>query len=62
MSDKSKEVVIVGALRTPIGRYEGSLKQLKADELGSIVLKEILKKWHDFPYLGANNIPTIYEN
>ena len=44
MSDKSKEVVIVGALRTPIGRYEGSLKQLKADELGSIVLKEILKK------------------
>jgi acetyl-CoA C-acetyltransferase len=44
MSDKSKEVVIVGALRTPIGRYEGSLKQLKAAELGSIVLKEILKK------------------
>ena len=44
MSDKSKEVVIVEAVRTPIGRYEGSLKQLKAAELGSIVLKEILKK------------------
>ena len=44
MSDKSKEVVIVEAVRTPIGRYEGSLKQLKADQLGSIVLKEILKK------------------
>ena len=27
-----------------------------------IELKEILKKWHDFPYQGANNIPTIYEN
>ena len=44
MGDKSKEVVIVAAARTPIGRYEGSLKQLKADQLGSIVIKEVLKK------------------
>ena len=44
MSKFPKDVVITSALRTPIGRYEGSLKQLKADELGSIVLKEILKK------------------
>ena len=44
MADKSKEVVIVGAVRTPIGAYKGSLKQIKADELGSIVIKEVLKK------------------
>ena len=44
MTNKSKEVVIVGAVRTPIGSYEGSLKQLKADQLGSIVIKEVLKK------------------
>ena len=44
MSNKSKEVVIVEAMRTPIGRYGGSLKQLKADQLGSIVIKEVLKK------------------
>jgi len=44
MSDKSKEVVIVSAIRTPIGTYKGSLKHVKADQLGSIVIKEVLKK------------------
>ena len=44
MEDKSKEVVIVGAVRTPIGTYKGSLKHFKADQLGSIVIKEVLKR------------------
>ena len=44
MSDKSKEVVIVSAVRTPIGTYKGSLKDMKADQLGSVVIKEVLKK------------------
>ena len=44
MSDKSKEVVIVGAARTPIGTYQGSLKDMKADQLGSIVIKEVLSR------------------
>ena len=44
MTNKFKEVVIVCAFRTPIGAYMGSLKHLKADQLGSIVIKEILKR------------------
>ena len=44
MNDKSKEVVIVGAVRTPIGTYKGSLKNMKAHQLGSIVIKEVLKR------------------
>ena len=44
MSDKSKEVVIVSAIRTPIGTYKGSLKNIKSHQLGSIVIKEILKR------------------
>jgi len=44
MSNKLKEVVIVSAIRTPIGTYKGSLKNIKADQLGSIVIKEVLKK------------------
>ena len=44
MNNKLKEVVIVGAVRTPIGAYKGSLKHIKADQLGSIVIKEVLKK------------------
>ena len=38
------EVVIVEAIRTPIGAYKGSLKELSADKLGSIVIREILRK------------------
>ena len=44
MSNKSKEVVIVSAIRTPIGTYKGSLKNMRSDQLGSIVIKEVLKK------------------
>ena len=44
MSNKSKEVVIVNAIRTPIGTYKGSLKNIKSHDLGSIVIKEVLKK------------------
>ena len=42
MSNKSKEVVIVSAIRTPIGAYKGSLKNIKSHDLGSIVIKEVL--------------------
>ena len=44
MSNKSKEVVIVNAIRTPIGTYKGSLKNMKSHDLGSIVIKEVLKR------------------
>ena len=44
MSSKLKEVVIVSAIRTPIGAYKGSLKNIKSDQLGSMVIKEVLKK------------------
>ena len=44
MSNKINEVVIVEAARTPIGTYKGSLKNIKADQLGSIVINEILKR------------------
>ena len=44
MSNILKDVVIVGAVRTAIGTYNGSLKDIKADQLGSIAIKEVLKK------------------
>ena len=44
MTDKSKEVVIVSAVRTPIGSYRGSLKKMRSDQLGSLVIKEALKR------------------
>ena len=44
MNNKSNEVVIISAIRTPIGTYKGSLKNITADQLGSIVIKEIIKE------------------
>ena len=44
MKNKPKDVVIVQAVRTPIGTYKGSLKNLKADQLGSVVISEVLKR------------------
>lgn len=37
-------VVIVGAARTPVGRFGGSLKDVKAYELGAVAIKGLLKK------------------
>ncbi len=44
MSKNSRDVVITSALRTPIGRYKGSLKNLSASKLGSIAIKEVIYK------------------
>ena len=44
MNNKPKEVVIVSAIRTPIGIYRGSIKNIKSHQLGSIVIKEVLKR------------------
>ena len=43
MTNKSNDVVILSAVRTPIGTYKGSLKNIRSDQLGSIVIKEVLK-------------------
>ena len=38
------EVVIVSAVRTPIGAFQGALKDISAPTLGSIVIKESLNR------------------
>jgi acetyl-CoA C-acetyltransferase len=44
MSNKLNDVVVTSALRTPIGTYQGSLKSLTADKLGTASIKEALHK------------------
>jgi len=39
-----KEIVLAGAVRTPIGKMGGSLSSVSAAELGAIVIKEALKR------------------
>jgi len=43
MTKELDDVVITSALRTPIGTYRGSLKEISADKLGSICIKEVIK-------------------
>jgi len=44
MNNKSNDIVIISAARTPIGAYKGSLKNIKADQLGSMVIKEVIHR------------------
>ena len=39
-----KEAVIVGAVRTPIGRYHGSFTEVSAVRLGAVAIKEALNR------------------
>ena len=55
MTKELSDVVITSALRTPIGTYRGSLKELNADKLGSICIKEVIKN----SKLKANDIEQV---
>lgn len=39
-----EKVAVIGAVRTPIGRYIGGLREVPAYDLGALVLKEVAKR------------------
>jgi len=39
-----EEAVIISAVRTPIGRYAGSLKDVRPDDLAALVIKEAVRR------------------
>ena len=43
MSDR-REAVIISAVRTPTGKFQGSLKDFKATELGALVVRESVRR------------------
>ena len=44
-----REVVIVDAVRTPIGRYNGALKDVRPDDLGAVVIKALIDRNPNLP-------------
>ena len=44
MNIEQKSVVITSAVRTAIGKFRGSLKNMQGHELGSVVIKESIKR------------------
>ncbi len=43
MAEK-KEIVIVSAVRTPVGKFQGALSEMTATQLGAIVVREAVKR------------------
>src|ERR1700730_3610882 len=39
-----RDVVVVEAVRTPIGKFRGALSDVRADHLGAIVLNELVRR------------------
>jgi len=38
------EAVIVSAVRTPVGKFQGSLQSFSAPQLGALVVREALRR------------------
>ena len=41
---QTRDAVIIGSVRTPIGKFQGSLKSFKATELGSIAIRAAMER------------------
>ena len=39
-----RDVVIVSAVRTPFGRFGGPMKDIPLEELGALVMKEVMRR------------------
>jgi acetyl-CoA acetyltransferase len=39
-----REVVIVAAVRTPMGKYGGALKDVRPDDLAALVIREVVRR------------------
>jgi acetyl-CoA C-acetyltransferase len=44
MPDESREIVLVSAARTPVGKFQGALSSLSAVELGAIAIREAVAR------------------
>ncbi|WP_064094328.1 acetyl-CoA C-acyltransferase [Rossellomorea aquimaris] len=51
-----REVVIVDAVRTPVGRYKGALKDVRPDDLGALVIKGLVER---NPQVPVNTIEEV---
>jgi 3-oxoadipyl-CoA thiolase len=44
MAERLREVFVVDAVRTPIGRYRGALADVRPDDLGALVIAELVRR------------------
>ena len=51
-----REVFICDAIRTPVGRYGGSLAQVRPDDLGAIPIRELVRRNPDVDWLEVDDV------
>ena len=50
------DAFIVDAIRTPIGRYGGALKDVRADDLGAIPIRELIRRNPDVDWSAIDDV------
>jgi acetyl-CoA C-acetyltransferase len=50
------DAYIVDAIRTPIGRYGGALKDVRADDLGAIPIRELMRRNPDVDWSAIDDV------
>ena len=51
-----QDAYIVDAIRTPIGRYGGALKDLRADDLGAIPIRELMRRHPEVDWNAVDDV------
>ena len=51
-----KAVYICDAIRTPIGRYAGSLAHVRADDLGAVPIKALMDRNPDLDWSAVDDL------
>ncbi|MAE84764.1 MAG: 3-oxoadipyl-CoA thiolase [Flammeovirgaceae bacterium] len=51
-----KEAYIVDGIRTPVGSFTGTLSPVRADDLGALVIKELVKRNPEVPAEAINDV------
>ncbi|MDN4054853.1 3-oxoadipyl-CoA thiolase [Massilia sp. YIM B02763] len=51
-----QDAFIVDAVRTPIGRYGGALKDVRADDLGAIPIRELVRRNPDVDWKAVDDV------
>src|SRR5919199_1400558 len=46
---EARDAVIIGGVRTPIGRYGGALKDVRPDDLAALTIREALRRTETAP-------------
>jgi acetyl-CoA acetyltransferase len=55
----AREVVIVGAARTPIGKYGGSFRDIHPAELGAVAATAVVARGHPIGCTGTRIVVTL---